>query len=247
VGQEGESPIIAVAVHCGHTLRSSIAAATALDDAARLHEEDPHTDVWASLSPTRLLAGRSRFEVDFNRPRDQSVYLTPDQAWGLELWRQPLPPAEVKRSQAIHDAFYATLEGILRRAEQAYGRFVVYDLHTYNHRRNGPEAPIAVPAENPDINLGTGSMDRDRWASVVDGFMAALRGTFDVRENVRFRGGYLARWVHQRFPRTGCALAIEVKKFFMDEHSGEVDQPALRAVGSSLAATTSAVTEAIGA
>jgi N-formylglutamate amidohydrolase len=157
----------------------------------------------------------------------------------------------VARSLAIYDAFYSTLEGLLVRAEQTFGRFVVYDLHSYNHRRDGAGAPEADQEDNPDINVGTGSMDRPRWAPVVDRFVAALHGvrlmgrSLDVRENVRFRGGHLPAWIHQRFPRTGCALAVEVKKIFMDEHTGTVDRQALTAIGAALADTTGPVVEAM--
>jgi hypothetical protein len=132
-----------------------------------------------------------------------------------------------------------------------WGRFVVYDLHTYNYRRQGPTAPEADPAGNPDINLGTGSMDRSRWQDVVARFVAELQDfdfpgrSLSVGENVRFRGGHLAAWVHATFPDVGCALAIEVKKFFMDEWSGEPDSAQLAAVGQALAATVPGVFEAL--
>jgi hypothetical protein len=96
---------------------------------------------------------------------------------------------------------------------------VVYDVHTYNHRRLGPQAPDADPRYNPEINLGTGMLDRNRWAPVLERFLADLREfdflgrRLDVRENVRFRGGYFSHWVHQTFPRSACVLSIEVKKF----------------------------------
>jgi N-formylglutamate amidohydrolase len=198
-----------------------------------------------------MLACRSRFEVDLNRPRDEAVYVRPDDAWGLDLWRRPLPDDEQTRSRALYDSFYAALEGVLGRAERRFGRFVVYDLHSYNHRRDGADRPPADPKSNPDINIGTGSMARDRWAPVVDRFVASLEGAvvggrrLEVGENVRFQGGYLAAWVHRRFPETGCVLAIEVKKFFMDEHTGVLDGDVHAAVGDLLAATTGAVLEGI--
>ena len=50
----------------------------------------------------------------------------------------------------------------------------------------------------------------------------------DVRENVAFQGkGELTRFVHDRYPGQGCAIALEFKKFFMDEWSGEPDPAAL--------------------
>jgi hypothetical protein len=47
--------------------------------------------------------------------------------------------------------------------------------------------------------------------------------TLDVRENVKFLGGEFSRWIHRRFPGTGCALALELKKVFMNEWTGELD------------------------
>src|SRR5690606_22940809 len=96
---------------------------------------------------------------------------------------------------------------------------------------------------NPEVNVGTGSMNRARWARVVDRFMDDLRrfdfmgSSLDVRENVRFQGGYLCRWVHEHFPVTGCALALEFKRFFMDEWSGEADPRAVAAIRAALEST----------
>ncbi|HKY75452.1 MAG TPA: N-formylglutamate amidohydrolase, partial [Acidimicrobiia bacterium] len=159
----------------------------------------------------------------------------------------------VQRSLQVYDAFYAVLAGILDRTQEQFGRFVVYDLHSYNYRRGGPTAPPGDPAGHPDVNVGTGSMDRNRWGPLVDRFMADL-GTvkmpdadkpLDVRENVNFRGRELARWVHTRYPETGCALAIEVKKFFMDEHTGRIDSELSDAVGDALARTVPGVIDAL--
>jgi len=75
--------------------------------------------------------------------------------------------------------------------------------------------------------------------TVVDRFIADLRACdflgrrLDVRENVKFQGGHFSRWVHQTYPESGCALAIEFKKFFMDEWTGVVDEAALSALVSS--------------
>jgi hypothetical protein len=79
------------------------------------------------------------------------------------------------------------------------------------------------------VNLGTGTVDRGRWGDVVDRFQEALSGAtvggqrLDVRENVKFSGGYFCRWIHHTFPAQACALAVEFKKTFMDEWSGAVD------------------------
>src|SRR5581483_829164 len=244
-GQEADSPVVAVAAHAGHGLREEIAARLALTGPDRLREEDRGTADWAIRFPSHLVAARSRSEFDLNRPREEAVYRGPEDAWGLEVWREPLPPDVVARSRAAHDAFYAVLAQVLDRAEVAFGRFVVYCLHSYNHRRGGPDAPPADPAGHPDVNVGTGSMDRARWGPLIDRFIDDLgsakvpsRGEhLDVRENVCFKGRELPRWIHERYPETGSALAIEVKKFYMDEHTGEIDHELHHAVGDALAAT----------
>jgi hypothetical protein len=64
---------------------------------------------------------------------------------------------------------------------------------------------------------------------VVDRWLAEVRDCdyfgrrLDVRENIKFFGGHLPGWIHANFPETVCALAIEVKKFFMDEWTGALD------------------------
>jgi N-formylglutamate amidohydrolase len=243
----GNSPIVAVAVHDGHWIRPELLGKVALGERDRLREEDPFTARWLGLSDTRIRVRRSRFEVDLNRPRAGAVYRTPSDAWGLSVWREALTPAELRASLAIYDAFYAALGELLTDVCQRHGGFVVYDLHSYNHRRGGPGGPAALQELTPEINVGTGSLDRSRWGHVAEGFIDRLRRYpfrgrhLDVRENVNFRGGELSRWVHRNFGESGCALAIEVKKFFMDEWTGEVDEALLAEVGAALASTTTHV------
>jgi hypothetical protein len=127
--------------------------------------------------------------------------------------------------------------------EEKYGHFAVLDLHSYNHRRKGPHGEPADPERNPEINIGTGTMNREQWASLVDRFIDDLRAFdflgrhLDVRENVKFCGGQLPRFVHEHFPNSGCALAVEVKKFFMDEWSGTVEGMQLKKIREALRGT----------
>ena len=226
---EGTGPLVALAIHNGHIVRNELKDLFALSEGNRLREEDPFTEEWTNVAETRLIVHRSRFEVDLNRPREKAVYLRPEDAWGLQVWKQSLSPAHIQASLDFYDAFYAELRQVLQRNADKHGKFVVLDLHSYNHRREGPEAPPAPEKENPEVNLGTGTIDREYWAPVIERFMANLQQSvfegryLDVRENVKFRGGYLSLWIQDHFPRTGCALAVEFKKFFMDEWSGQPD------------------------
>lgn len=248
--QGGVGPLVATAVHDGHQVRDEVLALMEISDSARLREEDPHTAEWTRVAPTRLVGTQSRFEVDLNRPRDGAVYRTPADAWNLKVWKDTIPDQVVERSLEEYDGFYNALGRIYRELADLHGRFVVFDLHSYNHRRDGPTGPVADPALNPQINVGTGTMiDRDRWAPVIERFISDLSGfsfpsgPLDVRENVRFRGGNCGRWAHETFPEAACVLSIEVKKFFMDEWTGELDSDLHAAVEEALAATVDGVLE----
>ncbi len=243
----GDGPLVACAIHDGHDVRPDVAACLRLNDAQRLYEEDPFTGGWTSIAPTRIVARRSRFEVDFNRPREKAVYITPTDAWGLEVWWYSPPAEMVAKSLAEYDEFYVQLQLILEGLVKRYGKVVVFDLHSYNHIRGGAGGATAEPEGNPEINLGTGTMARSQWSPIVDRWLEAMRRydyfgrRLDVRENVKFFGGQLPRWIHENFPRTACALAIEVKKFFVNEWTGQLDTAQHRVLGEALAVAAAAV------
>jgi N-formylglutamate amidohydrolase len=236
--REGSLPLVAAAIHDGHAVREEVERYLALDEDTRLREEDPYTRLFTWVAPHRIIGLRSRFEVDLNRPRDEAICGPEDDCWGLDVWREPPPPDVVRRSLALHDDFYSELGPFLSAIEQRHGGLVVLDIHGYNHRREGRDAPPADPAENPDVNVGTGSLDRGRWGHLLDRFLLELRDQgLDARENVKFKGRRLAASVHETFPETGCCLAIEFKKTFMDEWSGELDPDVTQRLFDALAAT----------
>lgn len=246
----GEGPLVATAIHDGHEVRPDVLDLMSISEADRLREEDPYTAAWTKVAPTRVVGTRSRFEVDLNRPRDGAVYRTPSDAWGLEVWKHGIPGSAVARSLEGYDGFYSALRTLYTDMADRYGRFVVFDLHTYNHRREGPGGPVADPTLNPQINIGTGTLtDRSRWAPVIDRFISDFNafdfpgGRLDVRENIKFRGGNHGAWTHATFPESACVFSVEVKKFFMDEWTGEPEAALHAAVGRALQATVPGVLE----
>lgn len=247
ITKETDAPVVAVALHNGHAVRPSLENRFGIRAETRLQEEDPYTGMWTDIADIGIVTTRSRFEVDLNRPREKAVYLEPADAWGLPVWNQPLPPDELRTSLAEYDAFYAMLFKRLKALEQKFGHFFIYDLHSYNHRRDGADAPPADPQENPEVNIGTGTMDRHHWAPVVDGLIDDLRKAnvlgrhLDVRENIKFKGGGFPAFVHRHFPKTGCAVAIEFKKFWMDEWNGTYDPAQHTALHTALASTVGGV------
>ena len=111
------------------------------------------------------------------------------------------------------------------------------DVHSYNHRRDGPDARRRRRTKAPDINIGTFSMPRDQWA-----FLRRSADRGDAR--VRLQRPPARRARERRLPGQGradalrpralsgpgCAIALEFKKFFMDEWTGEPDPAELAAM-----------------
>lgn len=244
----GPGPVLAVALHDGHEVREEVAPLLAISEADRLREEDPYTGVWTLIAPTRVVASRSRFEVDLNRPHERAVYRTPAEAWGLTVWKAPLADEVFERSRALRTEFYDDMQRLLDRLLEKHERLVIYELHTYNHQRLGPGEPFDDPELNPQVNLGT-AYNASHWRPVLERFKRDLRGydfaggRLDVAENVKFVGGYFAEWVGENYPDTVCNLCIEFKKFFMDEWTGELDEPLHTAIYDALANTVPGVLE----
>ncbi|MCL5037826.1 MAG: N-formylglutamate amidohydrolase [Chloroflexi bacterium] len=238
--EKRDGPVIAAAIHNGHLLRKELAGMMLLPDSERLREEDPFTGELACISGSRIIVETSRFEVDLNRPRGKAVYMEPEDAWGLEIWKTRPGDDVISASLKEYNSFYRKMRLFLDEFKKKHNRFVILDLHTYNHRRDGKEAD---PDMNPEVNIGTGSMERDFWGPVADRFIDDLRSydffgrSLDVRENIKFKGGWFSRWVHKNYPRSACVLAVEFKKFFMDEWTGEADRVQLEEIKRALSAT----------
>ncbi len=249
---KGHSPVVAAAVHDGHRVREEVSRILSLTEAERLREEDPFTGIWTEVAKTRIIGSHSRFEVDLNRPREKAVYITPEDAWGLHVWKEQPDEQLISRSLAAYDAFYSEVRNLLTDMAQSFRHFVVFDIHSYNHRRNGPNAPPADAAGNPEVNIGTGNMDRQKWTPLINRFMEDLRSFdflgrhLDVRANIKFRGGHFSRWIHESFPNAGCAIAIEFKKFFMDEWTGEPDKSEINAIQNALQSTLPGILKELG-
>lgn len=235
--QISDDCVIATAIHDGHALDPEIAARMALPEDGRLREEDPFTGQAIAALPCHVIPQRSRFEIDLNRALEDAVYLTPEQSWGLEVWKQAPDGELLERVRDYHRSFYAMLGNLLDGIAKRHGSYVVLDVHSYNHRRDGSDAAPTPQEDAPDINIGTISMPREDWAWLMDPLLEAMAGfdfngrKLDVRENVAFQGrGELTRFVHQRHPGQGCAIALEFKKIYMDEWSGQPDPDELKAM-----------------
>ena len=243
----GRGPVIATAIHDGHAIRPGLRPLLALPDADRFREEDPLTGFLAAVGDVRIQVPTSRFELDHNRPRKGAVYARPEDCWGLEVWNRPLPEAEIAHSLAGWDRFRSMVAELIDRLLERWDALLLVDIHSYNHRREGPAGAPAPQEGNPDIELGL-TTAAPRWDDVTARFADALRATPvagrapDVRANVRFpTGGDFPEWVYSRWGERVCTISPEYKKIFMDEHTGQADIAALYALRDGLQSAVDAV------
>jgi hypothetical protein len=152
--------------------------------------------------------------------------LNPDDAWGLKVWNSPLSAATVEKSLQLYDDFYTHFADYFDELLRVHKQLIVYDLHTYNHRRDGYDSFASVE-DNPDVNIGTRNINRAVWGDVVDTLIDTL-STYNfegrhlsVAENVKFQGGYFGEWLSTRYQDVVCPISIEIKKFFMNEWTGK--------------------------
>lgn len=243
----GSSALIATAIHDGHNVRTDLLERMKLGDEGRLREEDPFTGEMSKVTDNRVIVHTSRFEVDLNRARDKAVYRLPEDAWGLEVWKEEPTDEQVAASLQKYDTFtssvFTLIDGLLKK----HDRLVVYDLHSYNHRRDGADAEPADPEGNPEINIGTNYNNEKIFRPLIDTFTSEMsRQTFqgkplDVRENIKFKGGDFSRRIYERYPDRVCTIAVEFKKIFMDEWTGLPYDGAVEEMRSALEGTVEGV------
>jgi N-formylglutamate deformylase len=222
-------PLLAFAIHNGHAMHPELLSNCGISDADRLREEDPFTENFTAPYANKVIVRTSRFTVDLNRKRGMAVYQKPEDCWGLPVRKSPLAEDLLAELLDAYDGWYGLAEYTIRRLLEKNPFLLVLDLHSYNHRRQGPKAVADPQAENPDIILGRNNLPEqfypwvDQLRSLLD--CKVVHGyTLDCRIDVKFTGGNFSRWMHQTFPGQVACLAIEFKKIFMDEWTGALDK-----------------------
>lgn len=222
--EEKGGPIFALAIHDGHQLADQLTPIMNLSESERLREEDPFTGMLTDIDTNRLVVKTSRFQVDLNRSIQDAVYLRPDQAWGLQVWKEAPTKIMLTELQRSYHYIQKILSLIIENSIQKYGYFIIYDIHSYNAKRQGPDEIVDTEA-NPQINIGTLN-NKGIWRPLIDSFVKYIKDhriqdqPIDIRENVKFSGGYLSKWITSKYGQKGCVLSIEFRKDFMNEWTG---------------------------
>ncbi len=224
-----------IAIHAGSRIREDLKDKLYVSLEDRYREEDPGTDLFIGKLPIQVVALDSRFEYDVNRSAEKAIPQTPEMAWGLTVWNSPLTEEEIAASLTKYQEFQLLMDLVsaylVKQAggKGGDGRVYIFDLHSYCYQREqrGPWYENAKPV----INLGTDAINNDIFRKSIDDFLRKLKKikvkgrAITVAENEVFKGGYLARRLSALHQDRLAVFAIEFKKIFMDEWSGEFNLP----------------------
>jgi hypothetical protein len=212
------------AIHAGNRIRDDLRDVVAVSPADQYREEDPGTEKFIQDFPIQIIALDSRFEYDLNRAKDRAVYLTPEMAWGLTVWKRPLTEAAINISLAKHHEFHHLMDIVTDFLAQQHDQSFIFDVHSYCYQRE-ERLPWYVD-KKPVINLGTEAINHNVFGDSIKNIINYLSQIsvngrlISVAENDVFKGGFLARRLCARNHDQLAVFAIEFKKIFMDEWSG---------------------------
>ena len=209
-------PYVCAAIHDGGQMREDIREKCLLSNYERWYEEDPHTAEFVETFPILIQGCDSRFEYDLNRGPETAVY---EEAWGKQVWKEPLSVSQKQKSIAKHHAFYEVLEALINKLETKFKSCLVYDIHSYNWKRWDRPVPV--------FNIGAERVDNERYGNYVESWRDELANielenihNYSAINDVFYGRGYLLEFVTNRFKNT-LVLATEVSKIYCDELTGE--------------------------
>ena len=209
-------PFVCAAIHHGENLRESLKSKCALSKLQRWKEEDPLTGDFISSMPIKIIANDSRYEYDLNRKPEECIYK--DKAWGQTVWKEKLNEDDLTISLKKHALFYKVFDSLLTKITQKFQKCIVYDIHSYNFKRIGEDAPV--------FNVGTEQLlpkyrnEIQEWLSQLSKIKLPNIINTTEENKVFFGKGYLANHVCARSEDI-LVLPTEIKKIYCDEDSGD--------------------------
>jgi N-formylglutamate amidohydrolase len=215
-----------VSMHSGHRVREEILAILAVSEEDRYREEDPYTERFIAHFPIRIHALDSRYEYELNRNPYRVLYDFDKPQWGRKVWKRKVREDEYQRSLLKHREFHALLEMVGRYLLEHYKHALLFDMHSYCYQREKKQS--WQEDKRPEINIGTGTVNREIFGPAITCFKGHLGRTrilgqpLRIAENEIFSGGYLSRHLSRIYHERLLVLAIEYKKIFMDEWTGEL-------------------------
>lgn len=198
--------ILLLTPHSGTWLPRSVDKKQTVDAAARMRIEDTDSHkIYGGMvlekSGIWIDSKLSRFGCDFNRDPERAIYSDDSEPWIENLWKEPLTKDERDWLITGYNEFYVTLTKLI----ESFRFNIIFDGHTML------DAP-----DRADVSFGTQYIP-EFYMPVVASMRDKVKslGYKDVAFNRPFSGGYILRWMHNRFPDV-FVFSIEInKKLYM--------------------------------
>jgi uncharacterized protein (TIGR02421 family) len=209
-------PYCCTAIHDGSKLRAELKTKIQHDEYNRWFEEDPFTGDFIASMPITIIGNDTRFEYDLNRTPDDCIVET---AWEKNVWKKKLTPKEHQRSLQKHSNYYKVTHALIAKLEDLFGGCIVYDMHSYNHKRWDRKVPL--------FNIGAERIDMNRFGTVVEHWRSELATiklenleNISAINDVFYGRGYNLEYITNNFKNT-LVLATEIKKVYCNELTGD--------------------------
>ncbi|ALR22219.1 N-formylglutamate amidohydrolase [Sphingobium baderi] len=257
-------PIVLSIPHAGRSYDSDLLARARVGPEVLRRLEDRWADLLALPLIERgysvVVARAPRAMIDLNRherevdpgmvtglPREMALRTSQKLRGGLgliprrlagaaELWRGPLPWAEVaRRIDTVHRPYHAVLDRLLKAARDAHGHAILIDLHSMP-----PLPPTAAGQMSPSLVLG------DRFGQTAAARLTTLAGDvaaghgFLAAQNHPYAGDHMIER-HGKPAHAIHALQVEIDRAFYLDIALEQPGPGL----ARMQALVSALAEAL--
>lgn len=233
--RDGDSPLLVSVPHDGRNIPADIARQMT-PEALSIPDTDWHVarlyEFCAELNANMIIATHSRYVVDLNRSAtDAALYegqvstgLCPVKTFsGAPVYRYGEGVSAAEKEQRVVSYWQPYHEQLQRRLQQIKERFgyaLLWDAHSIPS-----QVPSLFPGELPVLNLGTNNGRscpeylRDAVAAV------ATSSSCSAVIDGRFRGGFITRH-YGRIEEKQFAIQLELaQRSYMDEDTGEYDEP----------------------
>jgi N-formylglutamate amidohydrolase len=212
-------------VHSGTWVPKSIEKKLSIPDNKRHGEEDLDTHkIYSKIvlekSGIWIDSKQSRFVIDFNRGLDRAIYADNSEEWLDIVWKENLTKHESEDVYKSYREFYFTLSKLI----DSYNFNIIFDGHSMKNLKG-----------RPNISFGTRYIPKF-YKPIVKGMKTKMvsMGYSPVMFDTPYHGGYILKWLNQKFPNI-FIFSMEVnKKLYMFEKTKRSRKTSIKKISSDL-------------
>lgn len=200
--QKNNFNVLLLTIHSGIWMRKDIGEKQAITKEQRFVEEDVDTHKIYSLLVLEkggiwIDNKASRFECDYNRGPEKSIYSNKSEKWIKELWKDELNKYQRAWLMEGYNEFYFTLGRLI----DTYRFNIIFDGHSMRPGKG-----------RPDISFGTKYIPKF-YMPVVRSMKQKLikLGYANVFLDNPYSGGHILNWLNNKFPDI-FIFSMEVNK-----------------------------------